>query len=167
MNIAIISDIHDNIVNLEKFLNWCKNEKVEKIICCGDVTNSETLNILARGFEKEIYLVGGNIELYDEEALKQYPNIIYYGKIGVVEIDKYKIGICHEPFFINKILEKEDVDFIFYGHTHKPWIDTPASSAQEDKEIKIVNPGTLGGVFQKATFAVLEKNIKLVLLENI
>jgi len=161
MKIAVISDMHDNLVNLEKFFSWCKIKKIEKIICCGDVTNSETLNILARGFNDKIYLVGGNIELYNEESLKQYPNIKYYGKIGIVEIDKHKIGICHEPFLIDKILEKEKVDYIFYGHTHKPWIE-------EKDGVKIVNPGTLGGVFQKATFAFMEgKSLELKILENI
>jgi len=38
-------------------------------------------------------------------------------------------------------------DIIFYGHTHKPWIE-------EKNGVKLVNSGTLGGVFQKATFAV-------------
>jgi predicted phosphodiesterase len=38
-------------------------------------------------------------------------------------------------------------DIIFYGHTHKPWIEIKNG-------IQIVNPGTLGGVFTPATFAV-------------
>ena len=46
-----------------------------------------------------------------------------------------------------KILPKEKVDIIFHGHTHKPW-------AEEKEGVKIINPGTLGGVFTPATFAI-------------
>ena len=40
MLIAIISDIHDNLVNLTKCLNWCNANKIKTIICCGDITNN-------------------------------------------------------------------------------------------------------------------------------
>ena len=42
MLIAIISDIHDNIPNLKKVLDYCRENKVEKIICCGDLATLET-----------------------------------------------------------------------------------------------------------------------------
>ncbi len=51
MKFAIISDIHDNLVNLEKFFNWCKQEGVNELICCGDIANGETLGLLAKNFK--------------------------------------------------------------------------------------------------------------------
>ncbi len=59
--------------------------------------------------------------------------------------------------------KRPDLDIIFYGHTHKPWIE-------EQNQIKIVNPGTLGGVFQKATFALYDtgdRKLELKILETI
>jgi len=47
----------------------------------------------------------------------------------------------------DKILKKEKVNNIFYGHTHKPW-------TYQEKGIKMLNPGPLGGMFCRATFAV-------------
>lgn len=162
MLIAIMSDSHDNITNLNVFLDYCKREKIEQIICCGDVTNSETLNILANGFEGTIHLVKGNQEIYHEEEIARYRNIKYYKKIGYVEIDNIKIALCHEPFLIDKIMSYyKDIDFIFYGDTHKPWIENKG-------ETKIANPGTLGGVFQEATFSVFDTkgpNLELKLLD--
>jgi len=161
MKIIIISDIHDNLVNLEKCLNWCGKNKVKKIICLGDITNSETLEYLAGNFKGEIFLVKSNIELFDELELKKYSQIKYCGEMGRLEINNKKIGICHEQYLADRIIKQGPVDIIFYGHTHKPW------EFQKDGII-IINPGTLGGVFQKATFAVMEKeNIKLILLEQI
>lgn len=160
MKIAIISDIHDNLVNLKKCLKICRKNNIKTMICCGDVTNYETLNILATKFEGNIFLVKGNAEIYPDEEIKQYKNINYAGKVGLWEINNKKIGACHEPYLIEKVLEKGKSDIIFYGHTHKPW-------EYKKNDIKIVNPGTLGGVFTMATFAIwnMDKNsLKLEIL---
>jgi hypothetical protein len=155
MLIAIISDIHDNIVNLEKCLEWCRKNQVEKIICCGDVTNSETISYLAANFSGEIFLVAGNMELYEENILTRYRNIKYSGEVGLKKIGGLNIGFCHQPEKIKKVFKLSDLapDFIFYGHTHKPWLE------QTDKTI-IANPGNAAGVFQQATFAVLDTDTK-------
>jgi hypothetical protein len=163
MKIAIISDIHDNLTNLEKCLAWCGKNEIEKIICCGDITNSETLSILSKNFLGEIFLVKGNGEIYYEEELSEYKNINYFGEIGIFEMAGFKVGACHEPSWIKEVLATGHPEIIFYGHIHKPWIE-------EKEGIKIVNPGTLGGWFTPATFAVWEGNlgkIELKLLESI
>lgn len=147
MRVAIISDIHDNLVNLEKCLSWCEKEKIAQLICCGDVTNAETLGVISELFGGVVHLVRGNLEIYKEEEIKKYDNIKYYGRYGRFEIDGKKIGICHEPWFVDDILRLEKCDIVFYGHTHEPWIE-------EQDGVKTINPGTLGAVFQKATFAV-------------
>jgi uncharacterized protein len=146
MKIAVISDIHDNLPNLKKCLAWCQKNQVKKLICCGDVTNSETLEILSEGFRGEIFIVCGNIELYQEAEVADYKNYTFGCRTAVFEIDGKKVGVCHEPFLIDKVLAKEKCDIVFYGHTHKPWMETR-------KGVPVVNPGTLGGVFSQATFA--------------
>jgi putative phosphoesterase len=166
MKIAIIADIHDNLPNLSKCLAWCKKEGVEKLICCGDVTNSETLGVISRDFSGEIFLVRGNMEIYEDDEAGFYKNIVYGGRTAVWEIAGKKVGVCHEPFLIKEVLAKNEfhsgggvsatdgvgfqnrqIEYIFYGHTHKPWIE-------EKNGFQIVNPGTLGGVFSPATFAL-------------
>jgi len=163
MRIAIISDIHDNLVNLEKCLNWCDQQKVAGLICCGDITNSETLHFLATHFKGAIHLVRGNVEIYHEQELDQYNNIKYYGKIGRIELSSKVIGICHEPYFIDKIIKQGGYNIVFYGHTHKPW-------QSERNGIILINPGTLGSMFSKATFAVWDvenEDMVLKILEKI
>lgn len=151
MKIVIISDIHDNLVNLEKCLAWCNKGGAEKIVCCGDVTNNETIEKISQGFSGEIFLVRGNCEIYDKDCLLVYENITDGGRTAIFEIGGKKVGVCHEPFLIKEIFAKGRPEIIFYGHTHKPWIE-------ESQGIKIVNPGTLGGVFTRATFAVWDTN---------
>ena len=163
MLIAIISDIHDNLINLEKCLNWCQANEVKEIFCCGDVANGETLGVLAKNFSGPIRLVAGNMEIYGKDEVKKYKNIVYYGRTGRFKADGRKVGLCHEPFLLEKVKADGPCDIIFYGHTHKPWI--------ADKDgVKTVNPGTLGGVFQKATFAAWETEtgrLELKILEQL
>ncbi len=160
MKFVIISDIHDNLVNLEKCANWGRGGEITNAICCGDAVNAETLQYLAENF-KIIYLVRGNLEIYDEAEIKKYNNINYLGRFGMFEIDGKTVGLCHEPWHIKKVLEQKKCELIFYGHTHEPWI--------EEKEGMITaNPGTLGGVFNKASFAVWDSvsgKLELKILE--
>ena len=160
MLLAIISDIHDNLANLEKCLNWCQKNKVTKIICPGDITALETINFLASKFPGEIFIVKGNGEIYMENELISHKNINYCGEIGITEIDKIRIGFCHERRQIIKIMDVTPwpLDFIFYGHSHKPWLE-------KQKNVFIVNPGNLCGVFHQATFATLDTETKKVELK--
>lgn len=165
MLIAIISDIHDNIANLDKCLTWCRQNKVSSMICCGDITTIETMTHLAQNFVGEIFVVTGNAEIYQEKEINKLKNINFYGEIGINEINGIKIGFCHEPEKIGKVqdLSPFELDFIFYGHTHKPWLEKKATTL-------IVNPGTVSGVFTQGTFAVLdskEKNITLKILADL
>lgn len=148
MKFLVISDIHDNLVNLEKCLNWGRDQGITDAICCGDVVNGETLAYLAGNF-KTMYLVRGNLEIYDEAEVKKYDNINYLGRFGVFELDNKIIGLCHEPWYINNVLKIKPCQIIFYGHTHKPWLE-------EKDGLITANPGTLGGVFNKASFAVYD-----------
>jgi len=103
------------------------------------------------------------LEIYEEEEAARYKKIKYLGRYGRFEIKNNVIGVCHEPWFIKEVLKGGSCDIVFYGHTHKPWI------SNEDG-IMIVNPGTLGGVFQKGTFAVWnakEKEPELIILDNL
>lgn len=148
MKIVIISDIHDNLINLEKCLNWSKEKQMTELICCGDIANSETLKFLSAHFLGIIHLVAGNADLYNENELDKYKNIKYYGKVARFKINNYWVGLCHQPYLIESVSKLGKCSFIFYGHTHKPW-----TSKEKDKTI-LVNPGTLGGMFLDGTFAV-------------
>jgi hypothetical protein len=165
MLIAVISDIHDNLVNLDKVLGWCRANRVTKLICCGDTTTIETIHHLAAGFRGEIFMVRGNIELYDDDELPPLENIDFCGSAGSIEADGLKIAFCHEPANIEKLLKdkKGRPDFVFYGHTHKPWLEKRDSAS-------LVNPGNVAGVWHQATFAVLDttqKKLELKIIADI
>lgn len=167
MRIAIISDSHDNEPNLEKAIKYINQQKIPLMIHCGDVCATSTLTEIVKLFKgTKIHLVKGNAdeELDDfKEWVKKYPKIIYYGNTGKLEIEGLTITFCHESFVAKKMAESQKYDFVFHGHTHKPW-------QEQIGKTTIINPGTLAGLFNKATFAIFDtetRKAKLILLERI
>lgn len=157
MNIAIISDIHDNIPNLKKVLDYCALNKIDKIICCGDLGSIETLDFLNENFSKDIYYVFGNL---DDDYLTSYPfekkykNTFIFKDFGEAEIENKKIAFVHYPEEAEKLAETGKYNFVFHGHTHKPWVASAKASADQGKECKILNPGNVANQIFPPTFAV-------------
>jgi putative phosphoesterase len=159
MKVVIFSDLHDNLDNLKKLLTWSTENKIDKMICCGDLCRAETLKYLAQNFPGEIFLVSGNAELFVPRDTKNFSNLNYSEHFLEFKIGNQRILITHKPGDLKKYLSEQmpSIDFAFHGHTHKPWL------SQEDGII-IANPGTLGATFEPATFALLDcENGKLEL----
>jgi len=166
MKIAIISDTHDNAPNLEKALKWMNENNIEKIIHCGDLrAPSLLIDVLAPNFKRKIHMVFGNVE--DRELTPklaaELKNVKHYGDIGEIEIAEKKIAFTHFPWKAKELARSGKYDFVFYGHTHKPW-------SEKIGKTELLNPGTLAGLFQKATFAVWDTEtgeFELKILEKI
>lgn len=188
MRIAIISDSHDNLTNIYKALDWINKNNVQEIIHCGDVCAPSALREIAKNFKGKIHLAYGNVD-GDHEGMErmrnEFKNIFIYGNKGELKIigssvfppgdsdgaregkegeeGATKIAFCHFPFEAKKMAESGKYDFVFYGHTHKPWEEMGG-------KCKMLNPGTLAGMFYKATFAVWdvgEDKFELKLLERL
>jgi len=166
MKIAIISDTHDNIPNIEKFLTWAKENKIETIIHCGDIAAPSMIIELFAPAGLDFHCVFGNVA--DREMLikfcGQFANTKCHEDIGELIIDDLKIAFCHFPEQAKELAQTGKYNLVFYGHTHKPWLETLPNNSQ------IINPGTLGGVFQKACFAVYDtatKKLELKILETL
>jgi len=167
MKFAIFSDSHDNWPNVAKAVNYLNKHKIPIIIHCGDVCAPSTLEEMTKLFKgKEIHVAKGNVD-GDIEGFKahakKYKKLNFHGQTGKLGIDGLKIVFCHFPFVAKKMAMTNKYDLVFYGHTHTPWQE------QKDKTT-LFNPGTLGGLFAKATFAIYDtetKKAKLIILEKI
>ena len=168
MLIAVISDSHDNIVNIDKMLGLAKKEKIKIILHCGDICAAGVLRYIAQNFSGDIYFILGNIHSEAEKFIKyekKFPNLHFQKEEGLVKIPglKHKIALIHHPKDAKALVTTDQYDFIFYGHTHKPWIE------QIDQTI-LANPGTMAGMFTKATFATWDTatgKLELKILELI
>jgi len=174
MLITIISDVHNNEVNLQKVLNYCKDNNISTIICCGDLASDETLEFLNNNFSGVIYYTFGNMDndhLRKYEDVKKYKSTVLYNDFGETEIDGKKIAFVHYPEKAKKLCETGKYDFVFYGHTHKPWVAyAETSDDQEKKKCTMLNPGNVTGDFYLPTFAVWNTsndNFRLIRIHNL
>jgi len=166
MKIAIISDTHDNVPNLEKALSWIKSQDIFVIIHCGDICAPSILTkVIVPNFSGKIHLVCGNVgdRQLLEEAVKTLENVKFYGDRGEIELEKKKIAFCHKPEEAEKLAETRKYDLVFYGHTHQPWVQIIGKT-------RLANPGNLAGMFYKATFAIYNSEtdkLELKILEKL
>lgn len=148
MKIAIISDTHDNLPNLRVFFDFAKKENIEAIIHCGDTAHSETLENILENFSGKIFLSFGNMDFREEfEVFQNNERLKIFEDFGKAEIGGIKIGFCHFPELAKAKAEK--YDFVFYGHTHKPWLEKIGNCF-------VANPGNLAGQYYAASFAILD-----------
>jgi len=149
MKIAIVSDTHDNLANLDKFLSFVRKERITEIFHCGDFTMPQTLSHLVANFDGEVFLSLGNADLKDEilEKFSNNAKLTIFEDFGKVELGNKKIIFSH--FLENIKNELKNYDFAFFGHTHKP-------SLKIFGKTKILNPGNLAGLYYKSTFATLD-----------
>ena len=170
MKIAICSDSHDNLTNISKFLFYCNNNDVEKIIHCGDWCAPSILKFFRKNFAEQICGVYGNVHADDETMQKFAKDLnikLQANKLETeIELNKNKILKCYVTHYPDVAKEKAELnkyDFIFYGHNHRPWIE-------KINKTYLVNPGTLAGMFNRATFAIYNtktKKMELLLLDQI
>ena len=155
MKIAIISDSHDNLATMEKFIAFSLKEKIKVIIHCGDIQSKETLEVLAEKTGVDIVLTFGNADDIGDLAklATKLTNVKMFRSFGEAEIGGLKIGFSHYRDTAVRNCESRHFDFCFYGHSHKPWMETVNGCV-------LANPGTLAGLIYMATFAVLDTDTK-------
>lgn len=143
MRIAVISDIHDQIDNLDRVLAAVNEQQPDVLLCLGDVGSSDTLIRLADGFKKEIHVILGNIDSEDEIKRtierERLLHVYYQGLTGRLTLDKKRLAFTHKPRDAEPLLE-QDFDAVFYGHTHE-------SNVEEIHGSLLVNPGDVQGRF--------------------
>jgi hypothetical protein len=147
--VGIISDIHDNLPNLAKALNYFKVSKIKRLICCGDIGSEETLVYLVENFSGQIWSVLGNADAEQIEYQKfkdKFDNLNLFESTGQFAIEGKQILIVHEPWRYEKYLDNPEIEYIFYGHSHKPW--------QETQNNKIIlNPGNVANQIYSPSLA--------------
>ncbi len=165
MKIAFCSDSHDNVPNIDKFLLYCKKNKVNLIIHCGDWAAPNILKHFRENFNGEIYGVLGNVHGETEEMLTtaERNRINLSEDVTELEIDGIKFQVVHYPDKAEKLCQKGQADLVLYGHDHKPWL-------KKKESCYMTNPGTLGGLFNRASFGMYDtqtKKIDLIILDTL
>jgi putative phosphoesterase len=150
MKIAILSDIHDNIWNLEKALNQL--DGVEQLIFLGDFCAPFSLKQIADAFSGPIHCVPGNND-GDMFLLMKIAaaagNVTFYQPVGTVKIDDHPIAFAHYPEIAEGLAATGQYRAVFSGHTHE-------FMQQQVGDTLWVNPGEIMGRYGQPGFIIYD-----------
>lgn len=150
MLIGIISDTHDDVINIKKAVDFFNKMKVGHVLHAGDIISPFNFEIF-RELKSPFVAVFGNND-GDKLLLKLKSNRTVHNQPFITTIHKRKIVVVHEPDLVDALGESGRFDLVIYGHTHKPDIRKMGKTI-------IVNPGKASKLLRgKATVAVLDLN---------
>jgi uncharacterized protein len=163
MKLAILSDIHDNVWNLQAAL--ADMPDADALLFCGDLCSPFVVDVLAEGFSQPVYLVDGN-NRGDEPAITMKTNTYGqrfqrcgpYAELVEVEgrllsraeyesvhgdfFDRRKggqrIAVSHFPEIALAVAAADRYDVVCYGHNHTLQIGRVGKTLT-------INPGTVMG----------------------
>lgn len=122
MNIAIISDIHDNAHNTVMFFEQVKKYNVEKILFLWDFCWGWIWALL-KSSPTPIYAIWGNNDgdkcLITKFSMEEDSNLeVGFDTFDKFEIDWRKLFLSHYPMLAKPMARSWDFDAVFYWHNH-------------------------------------------------
>lgn len=122
MNIAILSDIHDNDNQLLSSLIAIRAAGAECLICLGDLHTGRSLRLLRENWDFPLYLVLGNNDWPTrnfEQLCRQWEYTEFHGDAGDITLGGRRIFFTHYPHYAQRAAELGRYDAVFFGHTHE------------------------------------------------
>ncbi len=122
MKIAIISDIHDQIENLNWALEKITQDEISYIFALGDYTSSYIIERLQVN-DIPINAVWGNCDGDKQSIIRasnnENKNISFAEhSFDTIEIEDKKFFLTHYPELAENAAKSRDYDAVFHGHTH-------------------------------------------------
>ncbi len=153
MKIAVLSDIHDNIWNLERALqSVVDTHKAERLFFLGDFCAPFTLAQIGDTFRGPVDAVFGNNDgdpfLLSYIAGK-YDHVTLHGHLAELDVDGLKIALNHYPDISRGLARSGLYDAVFSGHDHKKYIQTHGACLW-------ANPGEVMGRFGEPSWGLFD-----------
>lgn len=166
MQIAILSDSHDQLENLEKAINYLNEINVEEMIFCGDFCSPVPVKHHFSRFKGQIHSVFGNTEdrhLITQLSLTEVQSLKMYGEYADIKVSGLKVFITHYPAYAEAVFKNNNYDLVCYGHTHT------ARTVSTENSL-LINPGEIAGFFEEPRFAILNtktREVKTIFIKDI
>ena len=163
MKIAILSDSHDQIANLQRALEQAQQAGAQTLLHCGDLCAPFMLARLGQHFQAPIHVVFGNND-GDGRLLQtiasRHDHLHLHGIFAEIEVDGRRIAMIHYPEPARYIAQSGVFDLVCYGHNHQKHIEEVESSL-------LVNPGELLGMNGAPTWALYDTETGVATLQAI
>jgi predicted phosphodiesterase len=83
----------------------------------------------------------------NDYKLIKYKKTLIFKNVGEINIENKSIAFTHYPEEAEKLAQTGKYNFVFHGHTHRPWTEKIHNAI-------ILNPGNVAGEIYPPTFAV-------------
>jgi putative phosphoesterase len=152
MRIAVTSDIHDNIWNLETMLSDISSRGLTALLFLGDFCAPFTLKQIAEGFSGPIHAIFGNND-GDQFLLSQiasgFDHVSLHGEFAEIEFDGRFVALNHYPDISRRLAESGAYNAVFSGHNHTRHIEIVG-------ETLWANPGEVMGRFGEPSYGIYD-----------
>jgi len=152
MKIAIMSDTHDHLRNLQQALDLLRDEGITTILHCGDVCGPKIIHALA-GFQ--VWIAEGNMDRRAEQMREAAKETLGYTPLAWIHrptLDGYALAMIHgdNEEVLSNLITSGEYAYVFHGHTHR-------RRDERFGHTRIINPGALGGTRrQSRSFCILD-----------
>jgi uncharacterized protein len=150
MEIAVISDIHDNLWALDLVMNGVKG--CERLFCLGDLCSPFTITAIAQSFAGTVHLVWGNNDgdrLAIARNADQAGNVVVHGEFAEFELVGRRVALTHLPQIGRALALGQDYDLVCYGHDHQRRLEWVGRTL-------LLNPGEVMGRFGIRSYSVYD-----------
>lgn len=150
MLIAVCSDAHDNIWNVDKMLPDV--QQAETLCFCGDFCAPFTLAMLAEGFAGPIHAVLGNNDgdaLLLRHIAGQHEHVTLYQGMAALTLGGQRIAIAHYGQIGEGLARSRSYAAVFTGHTHRQRQEMIGATLW-------ANPGEVMGRYGEPSFGLYD-----------
>ena len=152
MQIAELSDIHDNIWKLEDVLARVNGTDAGALIFCGDFCAPFTLKQIADSFSGPVHCVFGNND-GDKWLLSRIASgadhVTLHGELAELTVNERQIAVNHYPHIAKGLAASGHYDAVFFGHSHERHLTQVGDAL-------LLNPGEVMGRLGSSTFALYD-----------
>ena len=131
MRVAVVSDSHQGMVHLKRFVEYCEAEGIEQVFHLGDVM--EDVRYLQDNLKVPVAAVAGNCDVFSRHQ-REVAVTIENKRFLLVHGDKYGVKTGYDRLSYHA--DEMTCNMALFGHTHQTF-------SEDVGGVMLVNPGTL------------------------
>ena len=151
MKIAVMSDSHDHLENVDRAVELAGAKSADMLLHCGDICSPFVMDRLAP-FDGPVHVVFGNNDgdhLTIGRIAERFPNITVHHHTGIIETDKGLVAFTHYPEHGKGLAATGNYAAVFSGHTHIRMKEIVNNTPH-------VNPGEIMGLLERPGFVIFD-----------
>jgi hypothetical protein len=150
--VAIMSDSHDNIWNLEKALAQVNASGAGMLLHLGDLVAPFIVAQLAQAFEGPIHIIEGNNDgdgRLQQQVAANFSHVTLHDVYVEVGFGRRKFALIHYPQPARPLAHSGLFDVVCYGHDHR-------ANHEMIGKCHLVNPGEIMGRFGQPSWGLYD-----------